>query len=89
MERAFSILFPDYINGEIRVYCETGRFVRPVIAVKNNVIQINILSRTVVGQIDVSYNLILPDGCYNTSQNISVFSSCLEQVINNILKMIM
>ena len=52
----------------------------------NNVIQINILSRTVVGQIDVSYNLILPDGCYNTSQNISVFSSCLEQVINNILK---
>ena len=46
----------------------------------NNVIQINILS-----QVTVSYNLILPDGCYNTSQNISTYSSCLEQVINNIL----
>lgn len=51
----------------------------------NNVIQINILSRSVLGQVDVSYNLILPDGCYNTSQNISIYSSCLEQVINNIL----
>jgi len=51
----------------------------------NNVIQINILSRLVLGQVDVSYNLILPDGCYNTSQNISIYSSCLEQVINNIL----
>lgn len=34
-------IVPDYVNGEIRVYCETGRFVRPVISVKNNVIQIN------------------------------------------------
>ena len=51
----------------------------------NNIIQINILSRSVLGQVDVSYNLILPDGCYNTSQNISIYSSCLEQVINNIL----
>ena len=51
----------------------------------NNVIQINILSRSILGYIDVSYNLILPDGCYNTSQNISIYSSCLEQVVNNIL----
>ena len=51
----------------------------------NNVIHINILSRSVLGYIDVSYNLILPDGCYNTTQNVSIYSSCLEQVINNIL----
>lgn len=30
----------DYTNGEIRVYCESGRFVRPVIAVKDNIIQV-------------------------------------------------
>jgi hypothetical protein len=52
----------------------------------NNVVQINIYSRTVLGQIDVSYNLILPDGCYNTTRNVSVFSSSLEEVVNNILK---
>jgi hypothetical protein len=52
----------------------------------NNVVQINIYSRTVSGQIDVSYNLILPDGCYNTTQNVSIYSSSLEEVINNILK---
>jgi hypothetical protein len=51
----------------------------------NNVIQINIYSRTILGQVSVSYNLILPDGCYNTTQNNSQYSSCLEQVINNML----
>ena len=51
----------------------------------NNVIQINVLSRTVLGNIAVSYSLILPDGCYNTTQSVSVYSSCLEQVINNML----
>ena len=51
----------------------------------NNVIQINVLSRTVLGQLAVSYSLILPDGCYNTTQNNSQYSSCLEQVINNML----
>lgn len=51
----------------------------------NNVIQINIFSRTVLNQTSVSYSLILPDGCYNTSQSNSQFSSCLEQVINNML----
>ena len=52
----------------------------------NNVMQINIYSRTGLGQIDVSYHLILPDGCYNTIQNAPVFSSSIEEVINNILK---
>ena len=51
----------------------------------NNVIQINVFSRTVLGQVAVSYSLILPDGCYNTTQGVSVYSSCLEQVINNML----
>jgi hypothetical protein len=50
----------------------------------NNTIQINILNRT-TGVQTFSYNLILPDGCYNTTQNISTYSSCLEQVINNML----
>ena len=50
----------------------------------NNIIQINIISN-VSGTVGVSYNLILPDGCYNTTQNISIYSSSLEQVINNIL----
>ena len=51
----------------------------------NNVIQINVFSRTVLGQVAVSYSLILPDGCYNTTQSVSVYSSSLEQVINNML----
>lgn len=52
----------------------------------NNVMQINVYSRTVLGQIDASYNLILPDGCYNTTQLNSTYSSCLSEVINNILE---
>jgi hypothetical protein len=52
----------------------------------NNVMQINVYSRSTLGLIDASYNLILPDGCYNTTQNISTHSSCLEEVINNLLK---
>ena len=51
----------------------------------NNVISINVFSRTVLGQVAVSYSIILPDGCYNTTQNVSVYSSSLEQVINNML----
>jgi hypothetical protein len=50
----------------------------------NNVMQINIISN-VSGTVGVSYNLILPDGCYNTLQNITTYSSSLEQVVNNIL----
>ena len=51
----------------------------------NNVIQINVFSRAPPGQVAVSYSLILPDGCYNTTQGVSIFSSSLEQVINNML----
>ena len=51
----------------------------------NNIIQINIFNRSRLGQVAVSYSLILPDGCYNTTQGVSIFSSSLEQVINNML----
>ena len=51
----------------------------------NNVISINVFSRTVLGQVAVSYSIVLPDGCYNTTQSVSVYSSSLEQVINNML----
>jgi len=50
----------------------------------NNIMQINIISN-VSGTVGVSYNLILPDGCYNTLQNITTYSSSLEQVVNSIL----
>ena len=52
----------------------------------NNVITFNIHASKALGVLDISYNMILPDGCYNTTQGISVYSSCLEQVVNNILK---
>ena len=32
------------------------------------------------------YKMILPDGRYNTTQNISIFCSCMEVVINNYLE---
>lgn len=51
----------------------------------NNVIQINVFNRAPPGQVLVSYSLIVPDGCYNTTQSSSEFSSTLEQVINNML----
>uniref|UniRef100_A0A6C0EZL9 Uncharacterized protein n=1 Tax=viral metagenome TaxID=1070528 RepID=A0A6C0EZL9_9ZZZZ len=50
----------------------------------NNVMQINIISN-VSGTVGVSYNLILPDGCYNTLSDVTTYSSSLEQVINDIL----
>ena len=50
----------------------------------NNIMQINIVSN-VSGTVGVLYNLILPDGCYNTVSNVTIFSSSLEQVVNNIL----
>lgn len=33
-----------------------------------------------------TYKMLLPDGCYNTTQNIATYSSCLEVVINNYLE---
>ena len=45
----------------------------------NNVIQI-----IVYGSPNHTYDLILPDGCYNTTE-ISIYSSSIETVINNLL----
>jgi hypothetical protein len=51
----------------------------------NNIILFNVYSS---GTITPSspYKMILPDGCYNTTQNVSTYSSCLELVINNYLE---
>jgi DNA-directed RNA polymerase II subunit RPB2 len=36
LDRQNTSIVPDFMNGEIRIYCETGRFVRPVMRVENN-----------------------------------------------------
>ena len=48
----------------------------------NNIILFNVYTSSSVFN---TYKMILPDGCYNTTQNISINSSCLEVVINNYL----
>jgi DNA-directed RNA polymerase II subunit RPB2 len=40
IDRQNTSVAPDYTNGEIRIYCDTGRFVRPIMRVKNNEIQV-------------------------------------------------
>ena len=40
IDRQNTSIVPDYFNGEIRIYCETGRFIRPVLCVENNVIKV-------------------------------------------------
>jgi hypothetical protein len=40
IDRQNTSIVPDYMNGEIRLYCETGRFVRPVMRIENNQILI-------------------------------------------------
>jgi DNA-directed RNA polymerase II subunit RPB2 len=40
IDRQNTSIVPDYMNGEIRVYCDTGRFVRPVFRVHNNTVMV-------------------------------------------------
>lgn len=40
IDRQNSSIVPDYMNMEIRIYCDTGRFVRPVMRVEDNTIKI-------------------------------------------------
>jgi DNA-directed RNA polymerase II subunit RPB2 len=40
IDRQNTSIVGDYFNGEIRIYCETGRFIRPVMCVENNNIKI-------------------------------------------------
>jgi hypothetical protein len=53
----------------------------------NNIILFNVYNHN-TGAITASspYKLILPDGCYNTTDSISINSSCLGTVINNYLQ---
>ena len=50
----------------------------------NNIILFNVYTSGLITA-NSPYKMILPDGCYNTTQNISINSSCLEVVINNYL----
>ena len=54
----------------------------------NNVIIFNVYkpSNPNAGSLIDTYKMILPDGCYNTTENIAINSSCLEVVINNYLE---
>ena len=40
IDRQNTSIVPDYMNGEIRVYCDTGRFTRPVMRVENNIVSV-------------------------------------------------
>ena len=51
----------------------------------NNIILFNVYSGGTITS-SSPYKMILPDGCYNTTQNVSTYSSCLELVINNYLE---
>lgn len=53
----------------------------------NNILLFNVYSHT-TGDITAlsPYKLVLPDGCYNTTDSNSINSSCLSVVINNYLQ---
>ena len=51
----------------------------------NNIILFNVYNGGTITS-GSPYKMILPDGCYNTTQNVSTYSSCLELVINNYLE---
>jgi DNA-directed RNA polymerase II subunit RPB2 len=51
IDRQNTSIVPDYPNEEIRIYCETGRFVRPVMCVENNAIKI---TKDIVEQISLN-----------------------------------
>jgi DNA-directed RNA polymerase II subunit RPB2 len=51
LDRQNTSIVPDYINQEIRVYCESGRFVRPIMRVENNVIQV---TKNIINEISLN-----------------------------------
>jgi DNA-directed RNA polymerase II subunit RPB2 len=51
IDRQNTSIVPDYMNGEVRVYCDTGRFVRPLMRVKNNEIQ---LTKSMINKISLN-----------------------------------
>lgn len=52
----------------------------------NNALLFNIYNPTNPNVLLGPYKMILPDGRYNTTQNIAIFCSCMEVVINNYLE---
>jgi len=52
----------------------------------NNALLFNIYNPTNPSVLLGPYKMILPDGRYNTTQNIAIFCSCMEVVINNYLE---
>jgi DNA-directed RNA polymerase II subunit RPB2 len=51
LDRQNTSIAPDFMNGEIRIYCETGRFVRPVMRVENNNI---IVTKDIINKISLN-----------------------------------
>jgi DNA-directed RNA polymerase II subunit RPB2 len=51
IDRQNTSIVPDYVNGEIRVYCDTGRFIRPVMRVENNSI---LVTKDIISQISLN-----------------------------------
>ena len=51
IDRQNTSIVPDYFSGEIRIYCETGRFIRPVMCVENNTIKV---TKDIVEQISLN-----------------------------------
>ena len=51
IDRQNTSIVPDFMNGEIRIYCDTGRFVRPVMRVENNTI---LITKDIIGKISLN-----------------------------------
>lgn len=51
IDRQNTSIVPDYFSSEIRIYCETGRFIRPVMCVENNVIKV---TKDIIDQISLN-----------------------------------
>lgn len=40
LDRHFVSIIPAYVDNEIRIYCDSGRFYRPLICVENNIVKL-------------------------------------------------
>lgn len=40
LDRQFVSIVPAYVDNEVRIYCDSGRFYRPLIRVENNVVKL-------------------------------------------------
>ena len=51
IDRQNTSIVPDYFNSEIRIYCDTGRFIRPVMCVDNNTLKV---TKDIIEQISLN-----------------------------------